>query len=79
MNVVNIAAIKRTADVALGIAHDHYRLESGQSTSNQSLLIGQIEELQALKRSKYSHSTNTIGSHVAVQGSCESDDVNDIA
>jgi IS30 family transposase len=46
INPVNLAAIKRTADVGIGIAHDHYRLESGQSTTNISALIGSIEQLQ---------------------------------
>jgi len=34
MNPVNIAAIKRTADVGAGIAHEHYRLEANLSTQN---------------------------------------------
>ena len=35
---VNLAAIKRTADIGIGIMHDHYRLESGQSTSNAAVI-----------------------------------------
>jgi len=47
INPVNLAAIKRTADVALGIAHDHFRLESGQSTVNQMSLHADIMELRS--------------------------------
>jgi IS30 family transposase len=48
---VNIAAVKRTADVGLGIMHDHYRLEAGLSTSNLASITADIAELQRMDRS----------------------------
>lgn len=47
MNPVNVAALKRTADVGAGISHDHYRAESGQSTSNVLILHADIAALKA--------------------------------
>jgi predicted transcriptional regulator len=50
MNPVNIAAIKRTADVGLGITHDHYRLEAGLSTSNTASIRADIAAIKGLTR-----------------------------
>lgn len=47
----NIAAVKRTADVGLGIMHDHYRLEAGLSTSNLATISADIAELQRMDKS----------------------------
>jgi hypothetical protein len=51
---VNLAVIKRAADVGSGIAHEHYRLESGQATQITDvrgahvLLTSQIDELRKM-------------------------------
>jgi hypothetical protein len=34
LSIHNIAAVKRSADIGMGIAHDHYRVEAGLSTQN---------------------------------------------
>ena len=51
---VNLAAIKRTADVGLGIKHDKYRLEAGLSSTNIDIrgIITRGDELLKLINGK---------------------------
>jgi predicted DNA-binding protein YlxM (UPF0122 family) len=51
LSPTTIATVKRTADVGLGIMHDHYRLEAGLSTSNLATISADIAELQRMDRS----------------------------
>lgn len=51
LSPVNIAAVKRTADIGAGIMHDHYRLEAGLSTSNLASITADIAELQRMDKS----------------------------
>lgn len=48
LSPVNIAAVKRTADIGAGIMHDHYRLEAGLSTSNLATISADLAALQDL-------------------------------
>jgi len=40
------------AGVGAGIAHDHYRLESGQSTENIMEITASIRDLQSFRQGK---------------------------
>jgi hypothetical protein len=44
INPVNLAAIKRSADIGIGIAYEKYRLAAGKSRDGNSMLFRIIEE-----------------------------------